>query len=106
MQATAISKIKRRIRIIKVINPNVTLFLNTQVAVDRRNKSRWPAVRLAANRNPKAIGCANRLIDSIHTISGISPGGVPWGTRCLSRLLKARKNPSIFTLIHIGMANL
>jgi len=47
-------------------------------------------VRFAASRNPRAIGWANNLIVSIQTIRGISALGVPCGTRCLNRLLKAK----------------
>lgn len=66
------------------------LAASIQMAVDRRKMSRCPAVRLAANRSPRAIGWANSLIVSIHTIRGISTLGVPCGTRWLRRLLKAR----------------
>jgi len=90
------------ISVVKALN--ISLFLSTQAAVERRNISRCPAVRFAASRNPKAIGWAIRLIVSIQTISGIRKEGVPWGTRWLRRLLKASKNPRIFTLNHRGIA--
>jgi hypothetical protein len=60
------------------------------MAVDSRKISRCPAVSLAASRSPNAMGCAKSLKVSIITISGIRNGGVPCGTRCLSRLLNAR----------------
>lgn len=82
------------------------LLARIQVAVDNKNSSKWPAVKFAASRRPRAMGWANSLMVSIHTIIGISGDGVPCGTKCLSRLLKDRKNPSIFTLSHKGMASL
>lgn len=53
----------------------------SHMAVDSKNMSRWPAVRLAASRSPRAIGWAKRLSVSIHTIRGIRALGVPCGTR-------------------------
>lgn len=106
MYATAISKMNRSIRTTKMSPLRTGVLLSSQVAVDNRKSSRWPAVKLAASRSPSAIGWASSLKVSIHTITGIKRDGVPCGTRCLSRLLKARKKPRIFTLIHMGMANL
>lgn len=51
------------------------------MAVDKRKINRCPAVRLAASRSPSAIGWANNLNVSIHTISGIKALGVPCGTK-------------------------
>lgn len=67
----------RRIRIIRVRVPIVGLLLSIQVAVESRNKRRCPAVRFAASRRPRAIGCANSLRVSIQTITGIRGDGVP-----------------------------
>lgn len=66
------------------------VLLKSQIAVDSKNMRRWPAVSLAANRRPSAIGCAKSLRVSIITIRGMRNDGVPWGTRCLSRFLNAR----------------
>jgi len=71
MQATPISKRKRNTNITRV-TPAITGLPNkVHIAVERRNISKCPAVRLAASRNPKAIGCANSLIVSIITINGM-----------------------------------
>ena len=42
---------------------------------------RWPAVRLAVSRTPRASGRINRLIVSIIIKTGISRVGVPSGRR-------------------------
>lgn len=44
--------------------------------------SRWPAVRLAVSRTPRANGRINRLIVSIIIRTGIKSTGVPSGRRC------------------------
>ena len=90
MQATPISRTNRSTKTINIGALIKGLAASIHVAVDNRKIRRWPAVRLAASRRPKAIGWANSLIVSIHTIRGMSALGVPCGTRCLSRLLKAR----------------
>lgn len=46
--------------------------------------SRWPAVRLAVSRTPRAKGRINRLIVSMIMSIGISRLGVPSGKRCPS----------------------
>lgn len=43
---------------------------------------RWPAVKLAVSRTPRARGRMNRLIVSIMTRTGIRGAGVPSGRRC------------------------
>jgi len=82
MQATAISKRNRRIRttLVSVPTTGITGVSNQAVAESRKIK-RWPAVKLAASRKARARGWASRLKVSIHTIRGISAGGVPCGTR-------------------------
>ena len=77
MQATPISSTKRRTNIMNIGRLTKTFFARIQIAVERRKISRCPAVRLAANRRPRAIGWANNLIVSIQTISGIKRLGVP-----------------------------
>lgn len=54
----------------------------TNAAVARSWISRWPAVKLAVNRTPRARGRMNRLIVSIITRMGISAVGVPSGSKC------------------------
>lgn len=44
--------------------------------------SKWPAVRLAVNRTPKASGRINKLRVSIIIRTGIKGVGVPSGRRC------------------------
>ena len=43
--------------------------------------SRWPAVKLAVSRTPRARGRMNRLIVSIIIKTGIKRVGVPSGRR-------------------------
>lgn len=43
--------------------------------------SRWPAVRFAVNRTPRASGRISRLVVSIMINAGISGVGVPSGSR-------------------------
>ena len=90
MQATPISKTNKRTNIMNIGRLISGFLARIQIAVDKRKIRRCPAVRFAASRSPRAIGWANNLIVSIQTIRGISALGVPCGTRCLSRLLKAR----------------
>lgn len=90
MQATPISRRKSKKNMVRVIMAMEGEFLNSHMAVDSRNIRRCPAVSLAASRSPRAMGCAKRLRVSIMTIRGIKKEGVPWGTRWLRRLLKAR----------------
>ncbi len=51
------------------------------VAVEISWISRWPAVRLAVNRTPRANGRINRLIVSIIIRIGIKGAGVPSGRK-------------------------
>ena len=46
--------------------------------------SRWPAVRLAVSRTPRARGRMKRLIVSIIIRTGIRGVGVPSGRKCAS----------------------
>lgn len=52
------------------------------VAVEMSWISRWPAVRLAVSRTPRASGRISRLVVSIRMRAGISGVGVPSGSRC------------------------
>ncbi|WP_187787906.1 hypothetical protein [Salmonella sp. S146_54837] len=49
--------------------------------MDNKKINKWPAVNLAANRKPNAIGWAIKLKVSIQTIRGIKNDGVPCGTK-------------------------
>lgn len=44
--------------------------------------SRWPAVRFAVRRTPRASGRMSRLVVSIMIRAGISNVGVPSGSKC------------------------
>ena len=54
----------------------------TKAAVAISWISRWPAVRFAVSRTPRANGRMNRLIVSIMIRTGIRGTGVPSGRRC------------------------
>lgn len=45
-------------------------------------RRRWPAIIFAVRRIANVPGRITFLIVSMHTIKGISTGGVPWGTKC------------------------
>ena len=51
------------------------------VAVEMSWISRWPAVRLAVRRTPKASGRMSRLVVSIMIRAGIRGVGVPSGSK-------------------------
>lgn len=51
------------------------------VAVEMSWMSRWPAVRLAVKRTPRASGRMSRLVVSIKIRAGINGVGVPSGRR-------------------------
>jgi len=80
--ATATSRRVRRRRTVEVRSAMVGI-------VERRTKaplaisrmSRWPAVRLAVSRTPRATGRMKRLIVSIIIRTGIRGVGVPSGRR-------------------------
>ena len=54
----------------------------TKAAVAISWISKWPAVRFAVNRTPRARGRINRLIVSIIIRTGIRRAGVPSGSKC------------------------
>ena len=80
MNATAISKIIRRIWVI-IINGIIKVLIFGPI-FPNKVISKWPAIILAANRTDNVIGRIIFLINSITTINGIKAGGVPWGTKC------------------------
>jgi len=81
--ATAISRRVRRRRRVPVRIATVGIRgIRTAVAVAISWIRRWPAVRLAVSRTPRAKGRINRLIVSIIIRTGIRGVGVPSGRRC------------------------
>lgn len=52
--------------------------------LDRRERSRCPAIMLAASRTDNVIGRIMFLIDSINTIKKDKGIGVPRGTKCVN----------------------
>lgn len=79
MIATADSKVSKRIC---VINSNDTIIVDKDGPVfPNKVINKCPAIIFAANRTAKVPGRIIFLIVSIHTIKGISTGGVPWGTK-------------------------
>lgn len=56
----------------------------TITAVEIKPIKRWPAVRLAVSRTPRARGRMKRLIVSMIIRTGIRSVGVPSGRRCPS----------------------
>lgn len=53
----------------------------TAVAVEMSWMSKWPAVRFAVRRTPRASGRISRLVVSMMISAGISGVGVPSGRR-------------------------
>lgn len=85
MQATAISKVTKSIR--SAINNKFDGLKLNLPCLPRRVRSKCPAIILAAKRTASVAGRIIDLIVSINTIIGISPVGVPKGTRCAAILL-------------------
>lgn len=67
-------------------------------------RSKCPAIIFAANRMAKVPGRIIFLIVSIHTINGISIGGVPWGTKWANMWMVLLIHPNSINLIHNGRA--
>ena len=66
--------------------------------------SRWPAVRLAVSRTPRARGRMNRLIVSIIIRTGIRGVGVPSGRRWPSAMVGWFRSPIITVASQRGTA--
>lgn len=80
--ATATSSMVKRNRINAVRSETVGMMgRRAVVAVEISWMRRWPAVRLAVRRTPRANGRINRLVVSIMIRAGISGVGVPSGNR-------------------------
>lgn len=78
---------------------------STKTAVAINWMSRWPAVRFAVSRTPKASGRINRLIVSMIIRTGISGIGVPSGSRCPRATVGWFRMPIITVASHNGTAN-
>lgn len=65
---------------------------------------RWPAVKLAVSRTPRANGRIRRLIVSITTNTGVSAGGVLSGSRWANVCVGCVRSPIITVAIHTGTA--
>lgn len=69
-----------------------------------RVNKRCPAIILAANRTANVPGRIIFLTVSIHTINGISTGGVPWGTRWVNIWIVFFVHPYSINDTHKGKA--
>lgn len=80
--ATATSRMVNRKRIIAV-KAEIDGIIGSRVivAVEISWMSKWPAVRLAVKRTPRAKGRMRRLVVSIMIRAGINGVGVPSGRR-------------------------
>lgn len=66
--------------------------------------SRWPAVRFAVSRTPRASGRINRLIVSIIMSTGIRGVGVPSGRRWPRDVVGWFRMPTSTVASHRGTA--
>lgn len=80
--ATATSRIVRSSRMATVkMDTAGRVGARATEAVEMSWMSRWPAVRLAVSRTPRAKGRMSRLVVSIMISAGIRGVGVPSGSR-------------------------
>lgn len=80
--ATATSRIVSRNRTSNVSSETIGIVETREaVAVEMSWINRWPAVRLAVRRTPRARGRIRRLVVSMRIRAGISGVGVPSGRR-------------------------
>jgi len=79
MNATAISRIIKRIWALNIIDK--AIILNDCPDDPINDISKCPAIMLAVSRMARVIGRIMSLIDSISTIKGIRIRGVPWGVK-------------------------
>lgn len=81
--ATATSRIVSRSRTSRVRREMAGIVeASAIVAVEISWIRRWPAVKLAVRRTPRARGRMSRLVVSIRMRAGINGVGVPSGRRC------------------------
>jgi len=103
--ATAIS---RRVSIIRVVAVNRAIVgieeERENAAVEISWINRWPAVRLAVSRTPRARGRMNKLIVSMMIRIGIRGVGVPSGRRCPRACVGWFRIPMITVASHRGVA--
>lgn len=67
--------------------------------------SKWPAVRLAVSRTPRAKGRMNKLIVSIKIRTGIRGAGVPSGRKWAREWLNWLRKPVRTVANQRGTAN-
>lgn len=75
------------------------------VAVEISWINRWPAVKFAVSRTPRARGRMSRLIVSIIIKTGIKGAGVPSGRRCPRAAVGWFRSPMITVASHSGTAS-
>lgn len=103
--ATAISRRVRRKRVIKVrIAVRGMIGRRVRAAVEISPIKRWPAVRLAVSRTPRASGRIRRLMVSIIMRTGIRGVGVPSGRRWLRAAVGWFRIPRITVESQRGIA--
>lgn len=80
--ATATSRMvsKRRMMVVRIETAGM-IVRRAVDAVEMSWMRRWPAVRLAVRRTPRARGRMSRLVVSIRIRAGIRGVGVPSGSR-------------------------
>jgi len=98
MHATAHSRTTKRTK------PIITTEKRDVICPPRRERRRWPATMLAANRTARAPGRIRLLIVSIITIKAISAPGVPGGTRWVNIWLYWNTQDHKIPPIHKGNA--
>lgn len=104
--ATATSRRVSKRRTIEVRAATVGMVeRRTKAPLAIRRISRWPAVRLAVSRTPRAIGRMKRLIVSIIISTGISGVGVPSGRRWPRACVGWFRIPIITVASHRGTAS-
>lgn len=101
--ATAVSKVNNKIWVI--ISPVRIIPEARAVWLPSRVISKCPATMFAINRTDSVIGRIKFLIDSINTIKGISPAGVPLGTIWANIWVVLFTHPYTIKASHRGRAN-
>ena len=104
--ATATSKRVRRSRTTEVRIATAGMEeRRTKAPLAIRRIRRWPAVRLAVSRTPRANGRMKRLIVSMMISTGMSGVGVPSGRRCASACVGWFRMPIITVASQRGTAS-
>lgn len=76
----------------------------TKAAVAISCINRWPAVRLAVSRTPRATGRIKRLAVSMRMRAGIRGTGVPSGRRCPKAAVGFFRSPMMTVISQSGTA--